>query len=140
VAYRRLGNDLRLAVPLGYLGYLAPRRGDYATARSLFEESLMLWQGAHTHQWGIAWRLEGFAALAVLEGDPERAVRLFGAAEVVLESTNERLDWIDRLGYDQYVATAREQLGEAAFAKAWAEGRTMTMEQAIECAVSETPP
>jgi predicted ATPase/transcriptional regulator with XRE-family HTH domain len=138
--YRGLGNDLRLATPLCYLGYLALRRGDYATARSLFEESLMFRQAAHTHQWGIAWRLEGFAALAILEGEPERAARLFGAAEVVLESTNSRLDWIDRLGYDQYVATAREQLGEAAFAEAWAEGRTMTMEQALTYAVSKTPP
>jgi DNA-binding NarL/FixJ family response regulator len=38
---------------------------------------------------------------------------------------------IDRPGYEQAVATARTQLGEQAFAAAWQEGRTMTLEQAL---------
>src|SRR5204862_6189657 len=33
--------------------------------------------------------------------------------------------------YDRAVATARSQLGEQAFAAAWAQGRTMTPEQAL---------
>ena len=33
------------------------------------------------------------------------------------------------------MAAAREQLGQVAFAAAWAEGQAMTMEQAMELAV-----
>ncbi len=131
--FRELGSKEDLATPLGYLGYLALRQGDYTAACSLFEESLARWKASH--RWGTAWRLEGFAGLAVKEEEWERAARLYGAAQALLDSIGAQLDPIDRLGYDQYVAAAREQLGEAAFAKAWAEGRAMTVEQAIAYAL-----
>ncbi len=133
--FREIGSKEFLATPLGYLGYLALRRGNYAEARSLFEESLRLWRGSH--QWGIAWRLEGFAGLAAKEGQPHRAVRLYGAAQALLDSVGARLDPIDRDGYDQYVIAAREQLGEAAFNANWAEGEALTMEQAVDLALDE---
>jgi DNA-binding CsgD family transcriptional regulator len=37
-----------------------------------------------------------------------------------------------RADYERSVATARTQLGEQAFAAAWAEGRAMTMEQVVD--------
>ena len=36
-----------------------------------------------------------------------------------------------RMSYEQYVTSARGQLGPEAFAAAWGEGRTMTPEQAL---------
>ncbi|MGQ0600404.1 MAG: ATP-binding protein [Anaerolineales bacterium] len=135
VLYQESGNPLLVAPPLGYLGYQALRLGKCAEARSLFIESLTLARGWHS--WGVAWRLEGFAALAVKEEEPERAARLYGASEALLDSVGAKLDAIDRLGYDQYVATAREQLGKAAFDKAWAEGRMMSMQQAIALALND---
>jgi hypothetical protein len=89
----------------------------------------MLRQGEHP--WGIAWVLEGFGGLATLEEEPERAARLYGASEAILETAGLRLDPIDRLSYNQYLAQVREQLGEVAFDQAWSEGRAMTLEQAI---------
>jgi hypothetical protein len=35
------------------------------------------------------------------------------------------------------LATARASLGDQAFAAAWAEGRAMTLEAAIQCASNE---
>jgi len=133
--FRELGDMALLAVPLSYLGYMAIRRGDCALARSLLEESLRLWSTQVGTRWGIAWRLEGFAGLAAKEGQPERAARLFGAAKAMLDAFSAHLDPIDRLGYDKNVTSIREQLGDAAFGKAWAEGRAMTMEQAIAYAL-----
>src|SRR5437879_12805546 len=46
-----------------------------------------------------------------------------------------------RLGErDRRVASARARLGEAAFAAAWSEGRLMTLEQAVECALASAEP
>jgi non-specific serine/threonine protein kinase len=132
---RKLGNIKSQGTPLGFLAHIALRQGEYDVARSLFTESLRMHKG--WHKWGLAWRLEGFAALAVLEEEPDQAARLYGAAEALLASVGAKLHWIDRLSYDQYVATAREQLGEAAFAKAWVEGRAMTAEQAVRYALSQ---
>ena len=41
--------------------------------------------------------------------------------------------------YCSEIATARGLLGEEAFAGAWAEGRAMTWEQAVEHALDEEP-
>ena len=41
------------------------------------------------------------------------------------------------MAYERTVAEGRAALGEAAFAMAWAEGRAMSLDQAIEYALSE---
>jgi len=69
----------------------------------------------------------------------ERAARLLGATEAVREAIQIGLSaaYPDRIEYDRYVAAVRAQLDEAVFAAAWAEGRALTLEQAIEYALSE---
>ncbi len=42
-----------------------------------------------------------------------------------------------RPNYERSLTLARKAVGEIAFAAAWAEGRAMTLEQAIEYALSE---
>jgi hypothetical protein len=43
----------------------------------------------------------------------------------------------ERVEYDQVVAQVRSMLAEADFSSLWAEGRSMTMEQAIQFALSD---
>ena len=74
------------------------------------------------------------AGLAGRSGQPERAARLFGAAELLYEASVTRLEYPDQVEYDRNVAAVRAQLDEATFAAAWAEGRAMTLEQAIDYA------
>jgi hypothetical protein len=132
--YREQGDPFGLATPLGYLGYLSLRQHDYVAARNYFGESLelMLQNG---NPWMVAWRLEGFAGLAALQGQVERAARLFGATEAALSAVHGTFDAVDRMDYERHVAAARDQLGEEAFAAAWAEGRAMTLEQAVAYAL-----
>lgn len=51
------------------------------------------------------------------------------------ESFRERigifLSPLELASYEPAIASARTQLGEQAFANAWAEGRTMTLEQVL---------
>ena len=71
-----------------------------------------------------------------MKGEPERAARVFGAFETLREGVvmNGKLDPADRMDYEHYVALARAQLDEAPFEAAWAKGRAMTLDQAVECA------
>jgi len=71
-----------------------------------------------------------------LHGQLERAARLFGAADKLLEGTPAVLTVEDRTMYEQSLAAARSMLDEEMFASAWAEGRAMTLEQAIAYALS----
>jgi predicted ATPase/DNA-binding XRE family transcriptional regulator len=64
--------------------------------------------------------------------DPAGTARLFGAAEMLLQSLDAALDPSGSLEYDKNLADIRARLGEAAFAKAWQEGRTMPLAQAID--------
>jgi hypothetical protein len=70
--------------------------------------------------------------VAVAQGQPERAVRLLGAGEAYLARIKQSFGQPERGEHDGYIAAARAQLGEEAFAAAWAEGQAMTLEQAID--------
>jgi hypothetical protein len=143
---RELGNKITIAMLLHNLGYVALSQGEGFRAAALFKESLTLyreWDG----QSGIAECLAGLAAAAAAEaeGEPlvaERAARLFGAAEALLEARGISLVAADKAEYGRYVAVVRSQLDEAALAAAWAEGRAMAAggwEQAIGYATGDSP-
>ena len=69
-----------------------------------------------------------------------RAARLWGAAEALLEAieTTVYIYAPDRSLYQSQVTAARAQLDdEAAWEAAWAEGRAMTPEEAVEYALSK---
>jgi hypothetical protein len=85
-------------------------------------------------------RLEVAAALlrfAEVEGhldDPARPVRLYWAARTLYDSIGVRYKG-NNPHWEKRLASCREALGESAFAEAQAQGRAMTMEQAIEYAL-----
>ncbi len=132
--WRELGDKRMSGIALETLGFAAHGKGDNVAARALLAEALRLLSELRD-RWSIPRILEGSAAIASTEGSPERAARLFGAAEALREAANVPLPPADRADYDHNVAAVRAQLDEAAFAKAWAEGRAMTLEQAVEYAL-----
>jgi hypothetical protein len=88
---------------------------------------------------GIAFTLRVLGHLAHHEGASARAARLMGAAIALREALGIIVVPNDRAEYDRIVESARARLGEATFASAWAEGRAMSLEQAIALAL-EGPP
>jgi hypothetical protein len=125
-----------IAYTLNRLGRLVHRQGGIAAARVLYVESLAIRRELWSKP-GIAECLEGFAELAGAQGQPQRVARLFGAAEGLREAIGAPLPPLVRADYDSNVAAVRSSLGEAALARAWAEGRAMTLEKAIEYALEE---
>ena len=81
--------------------------------------------------------LEGLAALAGTEGRIGRAARLWGAAEALLEKIEAMYTYVPDRSLHRSQVAARSQIGKAAWEAAWAEGRTMTSEQAIEYALEQ---
>ena len=73
--------------------------------------------------------------VAGVRGEANRSVRLFGAAEGLLEAVEAPVyDYLEpnRSLYEHTKAAMRSQLGEEAFKAVWAEGRARTFEQAVE--------
>jgi hypothetical protein len=122
--------------------------------RCLGESALGLGQIAESARWlgqglalcrtvgaqnGIAWCMAGLGSVAALDEEPERAARLWGAAERLRLAIGCRPAPATRTTYERAMAAARAQLGEQAFAAAWAEGQKMTLEQAIAEALDDAP-
>jgi predicted ATPase/class 3 adenylate cyclase len=130
---RKMGSPSRFEV-LNDFGRVALDQGDTDRAAALFGESLKL-NREPGNEIDIADSLVGLAGMAGALGQPARAAQLLGAAEVICESIGGSLTPVERTVFDRYAATIRAQLDEATFAAAWAEGRVMTLEQAVTAAL-----
>ena len=120
------------------LGEVRYEMGDYVGATDLCKEGLELFRELGS-RWDIADVLEIMAAVASGRGDPEEAARLFGSAEALREHLKTPLPPSERESYEERVLKARSELDGTAFAVAWAWGRSMSLEQAIEYALSLEP-
>ncbi len=130
--HQSVGDKRYIAISLDSLGRLARAEGDPARATGLFKDSLILRKKMGDKQ-GLAETLEAKAILAASQ--PENAARLFGAAEVLREVIAAPIPPVERADYNRAVAALRAQLGEAAFVTAWAAGRVMKLEQAVQTAL-----
>jgi predicted ATPase/class 3 adenylate cyclase/DNA-binding CsgD family transcriptional regulator len=127
--FRELRSTLGTALALSLLGDIKRIQGDLAQARALCTEGVLLAREVGIHSF-LGSSLISLARVAADEGQPEQATRLFGAAEPWLNS-RVQMDPANRADYERTVERARAQLGEKAFAAAWADGRSMTPKQAL---------
>jgi len=132
---RNWGFQTGLASTLLRLGQVLIQEGDAIQSKKLAEESLEIYRELDIKDIGV-YCLNIFAGAAWINRQDERAARLFGAAEAATEKLDVETEYFYHMTYDPIIAGIREQLGEADFNKAWAEGRKMTLEQAIELALN----
>jgi tetratricopeptide (TPR) repeat protein len=133
--HREIGDLKHVPGMLANLGFAAVGQADAARARAFFAESLTGYQEREDRT-GIALCLIGLAGVFGREGRPERAARLFGAVEALLDAADATFEPADQADHDRLVAATRAALGEEAFAVAWAEGRALSAEAAIALAKS----
>jgi predicted ATPase/class 3 adenylate cyclase len=130
--HRQAGDRFGATVGLYALGRTALAQGDLDISASSFLEALETDEEVGNRT-GMGVILDNLAAKASAEGRHLRALRLAGASEAIKEAAGGQAPppLIDVP--DPRVA-AREELGEAAVAAAWEEGRAMTLEQAVALA------
>jgi predicted ATPase/class 3 adenylate cyclase/Tfp pilus assembly protein PilF len=137
LARERSPRIYQVARTLVHLGLTLIDQGDLAGARPHLMEALRLSRESTDRSLG-AQALAGLSALSVAQGREARAARLLGAAERLREEIQSLLPLPDCLEYNRTVASARRILGEAALTAAWAEGRTMALDDAIRVALEES--
>jgi non-specific serine/threonine protein kinase len=118
------------------LGKLRHAQEDFGAARSCYQEALSISREMIENP-SLPMYLEAFASLVVVQGEAERAARLYGAAERAREAKSTPLSPSERTEYEPGVTAARTALGESAFAGAWSAGRALTIEQAVQYALEE---
>lgn len=118
------------------LARLLAQQGQVMEAQALYYENRALLPAAG-QKLLIAEYLEGWGVVLATLGAPERAARLWGAAEVLREAIDSPMFPIYREEYAQAVTTARTRLRNDAFVAAWNEGRAMTPAQALDAAADQ---
>ena len=111
---------------------------DYQRAAALFEESLV-----RPRAWPVAGDRSPtpytFWGSSPGAGQPERAGRLIGAAAALREGPGRPVSPLDLAERERQLASIRQALGDRGFAEAWAAGQAMSLEQAVEYALTAPP-
>ena len=104
--------------------------GDLDRASALQGEALRSFV-ALENAWGVAACVDAFAGLAVDRGHHVRAARLYGAEEAIRERARIALWPTIRAEHEAGVQATASALGDAAWARARAQGRALTQDEAI---------
>jgi hypothetical protein len=132
--YRQLGDQWGEALILGNNAAIREAEGNYMEACILARQSMRVSCGLNDKR-SLSQGLDMLAGLISLEGEHEQAARLMGAAQALRDSIFAVIEPLNRSTYERWMAQVRANLDEATFTAAWAEGRLMTLEQAIEYAL-----
>ena len=126
----RLDNPWLAAVSRVYLGMLAVAQGRPEEARGLMDEGLELSLAAHSTR-SVTLCLAAFARLAFVDGDPERAAMLAGAAEGLRLRVGLRAWPLLRREEAELVAQVRQALGADGFGQLYAAGSRLSQQEAV---------
>jgi non-specific serine/threonine protein kinase len=134
VAYRQLGDKFFENAALRFIGMIQVRQGNLTHGVAALREALLIAQKIDSKQ-EIANALTHIGEAAQAEGNAARAVHLYWASRNILDSIGA---WRqnDEAELEEKLASCRAALDESTFAHTIERGHTMTMEQAIEYALS----
>ena len=129
--HRSLGDGRAIAMDLVHLGQVALERSDLEAARAHYRECLSIVRDQGDALCAVE-LLQGSARLALAQGRPREAARLYGAAERRREDIGAPIEPVDRPLHETRVGAVRAALGDAsAFASAWRQGRLSSIDTAL---------
>jgi hypothetical protein len=134
---QKTGEVLRLCCNYVNLAFIAQHEGDHERALHLVRQALHV---SHDER-GIhdtAAALSALAGSIVAFGLPQPAARMLGASEAALERMGTFYQLADKPEVDRIVGEVRAQLDDATFQAAWAGGREMALEEAVEYALNRS--
>src|SRR5204862_3568070 len=126
-----IGVSLRTLAELAWLG------GDAKRAAERLREGLTIQNNLRNRR-SIADCLELLAEICGARGESDRAMRLYGATEALRQATGARRTGVPRMDparREAIVASARARLSAAEFEQAWSDGRRMSPEETMCCAL-----
>ena len=132
--FKRLGHKGMTAVMTSEIAHTQRALGNFVEAKKTYQETIKVFQD-HGNLPAVAHQLECFAMIAIVEEEPQRAAKLFGAADALRETTGHQRTDQEQGEHEQFISRLRSILPEAEFKALWVDGRAMTMEQAIKYAL-----
>ena len=134
--FRGYGDKQGIARALMNLGEVRMMQNKLEDAEEMLKESFVLFQEIGS-QWDIAYVLEGLAHIKTSGGNPRDAALLLGAADALRETLGAPRPPNEVEPYEKHVARARAAMDDVSFKSTWDEGRTMTIEAALEFTLAD---
>ena len=133
--YQDIGATFNVVLEKSNLAHLERKFGNYEDALEYYCETIIAFRdigqtGAVLHQ------LECFGFIARAQDQHERALQLFAAANRLREQGNRPMTPDEQIYFDEQLTSLREKMDMVQFDSIWSMGHLMTMEQAIELALS----
>ncbi|PDV97946.1 helix-turn-helix domain-containing protein [Candidatus Chloroploca asiatica] len=136
-AYQQLAGDRWGFMYIStYLGLLLIVKGEHGTAEQMIRDGIRQALGLG-RRIIIPESFEGLAAIAVANGQIERAVQFAGAAAALRDVIGSMLSPTLQSIHDRYLTRARSELAATDFARIYAHGKTMPLDRVIELALSD---
>jgi predicted ATPase/class 3 adenylate cyclase len=117
------------------LAHILRLEGNYPQAMSSYRETIKEWQRTG-HRAAVAHQLESMAFIAKALEQTGKSIRLLGAAEALRQKINIDMTPQERELYNKEVADLKANMNENEFNSIWADGQSMTMDEAIELALN----
>jgi predicted ATPase/class 3 adenylate cyclase len=135
--FKGLGHKGLMAAMTSELAHTQRAMGNFAEAKETYRETIKVFQD-YGNLPAVAHQLECFAMIAIVEEEPQRAAQLFGMAAALREATGHKRTDEEEVEHEQFIGRLRSILPDAELKALWMEGRTMTMEKAIEYALERS--
>ena len=133
---KETGERLREALQYTNLGFIAYHQEKYQLAMELNKKGLEMYLELDSF-YGMASHLASIAGPVGALGYYSKAARLQGAANAQLDTLGTGQQPADQVETSRYLENVQQALGEKAFEQAWEEGQRMTIQEAIEYALSD---
>ena len=127
---REIKDKQNIASGAGNLAFVLYHCGDYERAKALFVEALRLFQEVAS-AFQASWILFGWAGIVRAQGDPHKAAKLIGAANVLATSGGTPYDPNDQRDREEIEAAVRADLSEQDWQSAQERGRTLSLDEAV---------
>jgi predicted ATPase/class 3 adenylate cyclase len=132
--FKHIGHKGMIAALTSEIAHTQRAMGNFAEAKKTYRETIKVFQD-YGNRPSVAHQLECFAMIAIVEEEPQRAAKLFGAAEAIREVTGHKPTDEEQAEEAQFISRLHAMLSDTEFNALWAEGKFMTLEQAIQLAL-----
>ena len=133
--FMELGDDRFVLASRSDLAHALRKGGRLDEAIALYRETIAGW--IHLgHKGAIANQLENIAYIDIVRAEPDRAVRLLGAADALREVSHARMAFDEEPEHAAALERLRTVMTEAALEEAWAAGRALSQSNAVALALA----
>lgn len=131
---RRMGNKRMVYSNRSEYAHVLRETGRLDEAYEIYMEVIPGWKDLG-HRAAVAHELECIGYIFTRKEEPERALAILSAAQVIRKVIDMPRTQIEDEEYESEVSTLQELLGEIKFRENWDRGKNLSMDEAIELAL-----